>query len=214
MTGQVTQPALPALQEFLACPTPDAWTEAALAEQELLLLDHCNCELKAASTALSMVFKYGDSHPHLARIMSRLAREELLHHEQVLKILDARGIKLRRLSASRYATGLRRLIRAAPQHRLVDILLINAFIEARSCERFAVLGARLAGPLGGFYNRLQRSEARHYQHYLQLAREYGEPGDLQQRIGQIRDAERELIEAPDTRLRFHSGIPQPAAAAG
>ena len=102
---------LPEIHEFLGCRTPDAWVQAALADQETLLIDHKNCEFKAASTALSLMAKY-NTHLDLINMMSRLAREELVHHEQVLRLMKRRGVPLRPVSAGRYASGLRRLVRA------------------------------------------------------------------------------------------------------
>ncbi|MFV3017341.1 tRNA isopentenyl-2-thiomethyl-A-37 hydroxylase MiaE, partial [Pseudomonas sp. KHB2.9] len=82
---------LPEIHEFLGCPTPDAWVQAALADQETLLIDHKNCEFKAASTALSLIAKY-HSHVDLINMMSRLAREELVHHEQVMRLMKKRKV--------------------------------------------------------------------------------------------------------------------------
>ncbi len=93
---------LPEIHEFLGCRTPDAWVQAALADQETLLIDHKNCEFKAASTALSLIAKY-HSHVDLINMMSRLAREELVHHEQVMRLMKRRKIELRQLHAGRYA---------------------------------------------------------------------------------------------------------------
>src|SRR5699024_7421515 len=111
------------LLAFLRCPTPDAWIEAALRHQELLLIDHAQCEKKAASTAMSLMYRYVDR-PLLMVKMSQLAREELLHFEQVVKLMEERGIAYRHLSASRYAEGLRRHVRPEDPARLVDILII------------------------------------------------------------------------------------------
>ncbi len=130
------QDLLPAeLLAFLPCATPDAWVAWALENPELLLIDHAQCEKKAASTAMSLLYRYVD-HPLLLTKMSQLAREELLHFEQVVKLMEARGIVYRHISASRYAEGLRRHVRGEEPERLIDILIIGALIEARSCERF------------------------------------------------------------------------------
>jgi tRNA-(ms[2]io[6]A)-hydroxylase len=102
---------LPEIHEFLGCRTPDGWVQAALADQETLLIDHKNCEFKAASTALSLIAKY-HSHVDLINMMSRLAREELVHHEQVMRLMKRRKIELRQLSAGRYASGLRKVVRS------------------------------------------------------------------------------------------------------
>lgn len=197
---------LPEIHEFLGCRTPDAWITAALADQQTLLIDHKNCEFKAASTALSLMAKYS-TYVDLLNAMSRLAREELVHHEQVLRIMKRRKIGLRPVSAARYASGLRKVVRTHEPHKLVDTLVVGAFIEARSCERFEALVPHLDEELGKFYFGLLKSEARHFQNYLKLAYQYGEARDVDQAIERVRAVERELIESPDTEFRFHSGIP-------
>jgi tRNA-(ms[2]io[6]A)-hydroxylase len=197
---------LPEIHEFLGCRTPDAWITAALADQQTLLIDHKNCEFKAASTALSLMAKYS-TYVDLLNAMSRLAREELVHHEQVLRIMKRRKIGLRPVSAARYASGLRKVVRTHEPHKLVDTLVVGAFIEARSCERFEALVPHLDEELGKFYFGLLKSEARHFQNYLKLAYQYGDERDVNQAIERVRAAERELIESPDTEFRFHSGIP-------
>ncbi len=189
--------------DFLPCPTPEAWVQAALAHPEEMLIDHANCEKKAAGTALNLMFRYVDKIDLLNK-MSRLAREELRHFEQVLKIMKTRGVEYRQISSARYANGLRSLARSSDPGRLVDVLIIGAIIEARSCERFAAIAPHLDEELAEFYRSLLKSESRHYQDYLKLARSYSsEP--LDERIALFKEKERELIEAPDAEFRFHSG---------
>ncbi|WP_242458069.1 tRNA-(ms[2]io[6]A)-hydroxylase [Halomonas sp. YLGW01] len=204
---------LPAeLRDFLACETPDAWIEAALAHPDLLLIDHAQCEKKAASTAMSLMYRYVDR-PLLLTKMSQLAREELLHFEQVIRVMEKRGIDYRHLSASRYAEGLRRHVRRDDPGRLIDILIIGAYIEARSCERFARLIPHLDAELAKFYRSLVKSEGRHYEDYLMLARRYAaEANDtsVETRIAFFADRERQLICEPDEDFRFHSGVPAAA----
>ncbi|KRW58004.1 tRNA-(ms[2]io[6]A)-hydroxylase [Pseudomonas sp. TTU2014-080ASC] len=197
---------LPEINDFLGCPTPDGWVAAALADQETLLIDHKNCEFKAASTALSLMAKYS-TYVDLLNAMSRLAREELVHHEQVLRIMKRRKIPLRPVSAARYASGLRKHVRTHEPYKLVDTLVVGAFIEARSCERFEALVPHLDEELAKFYAGLLKSEARHFQGYLKLAYQYGDERDVDQAVIRIRDAERELVESPDSEFRFHSGVP-------
>ena len=197
---------LPEIHEFLGCRTPAAWVEAALANPEILLIDHKNCEFKAASTALSLMAKYS-THVDLINMMSRLAREELVHHEQVLRIMKRRKIGLRPVSAARYASALHKVVRTHDPHRLVDTLVVGAFIEARSCERFEALVPHLDEELGKFYFGLLKSEARHFQGYLKLAYQYGDEQDVAQAIERVRAVEQELIESPDSEFRFHSGVP-------
>jgi tRNA-(ms[2]io[6]A)-hydroxylase len=196
----------PDIQQFLGCSTPQAWVVAALADQETLLLDHKNCEFKAASTALSLMAKYS-GHVEITEAMPRLAREELVHYEQVQRLMRRRQILPRQLSASRYASGLRKLVRTHEPCKLVDTLVVGAFIEARSCERFEALVPHLDDELGGFYAGLLKSEARHFQKYLKLAYLYGDAADIERVIEKVRAGEQELIETPDTEFRFHSGVP-------
>lgn len=194
------------LIDFLPCPTPEAWVRAALAQQDILLLDHRNCELKAAATAMSLIARYGQD-AELSAALSKLAREELVHHEQVLRWLKRRGVALRPLTASRYASGLRAAVRTHEPAKLVDTLIVGAFIEARSCERFAALAPHLDEELATFYTGLLQSEGRHYQGYLRFAYRFGEPRDVERSIQRIRQVEQGLIESPDPEFRFHSGCP-------
>ena len=113
--------------DFLACPTPRAWVDWALQHPEILLVDHANCEKKAASTALNLMYRYVDHHKLLNKL-SRLAREELRHFEQVIAIMHQRGVAYPQLTASRYAGALRKEVRTQEPARLVDTLLIGAIL--------------------------------------------------------------------------------------
>jgi tRNA-(ms[2]io[6]A)-hydroxylase len=197
---------LVSVQSFLLCPTPPAWVAWALQNPNILLVDHANCEKKAASTALNLMYRYVEHH-RLLQKLSRLAREELRHFEQVIAIMKARGVDYPQLSASRYAAALREEVRTREPARLVDTLLIGAIIEARSCERFAILAPELDAELGAFYRSLLQSEARHFSDYLKLALEVGSRADVDERLPGLLERERELIEAPDVEFRFHSGVP-------
>ena len=194
------------IQAFLPCRTPDAWVAAALQpdQEPTLLIDHANCEKKAAATALALMHRYTDN-PVLLNKMSRLAREELRHFEQVIKIMAARDITYQPLSASRYAQGLHKGVRRQEPGRLIDTLIVGSLIEARSCERFARLAPELDKELGDFYFSLLKSEARHYSDYLLLAESLVSDGDLADRLEYFRGLEAELVESEDTEFRFHSG---------
>ena len=197
--------ALEEIKQFLPCETPQAWIDVALTQQPLMLIDHAHCEKKAASTAMTLMFRYVDR-PDLLKKMSRLAREELIHFEQVLALMESRDVEYVHLSASRYAAGLRKIVATHEPQRLVDVLIIGAFVEARSCERFAKLAPYLDEELEKFYTSLLKSEGRHYQDYLSLAQEYaGKPID--DRIEEFRVLEKALILSDDTEFRFHSGVP-------
>lgn len=197
------QAALDDIRAFLPCRTPDQWIENALARQDTLLIDHAHCEKKAASTALSLMYRYVDN-PDLLHRMSRLAREELRHFEQVLAIMKKRGVTYGHLTPARYAAELRKEVRAEDPGRLVDILIVGAIIEARSCERFAALAPHLDESLADFYTSLLKSEARHYRDYLTLA-EKAAGESIDDRIATFIGIEKGLIERPDTEFRFHSG---------
>jgi tRNA-(ms[2]io[6]A)-hydroxylase len=202
---------LTAILDFLPCATPDAWLEEALQQQDVLLIDHANCEKKAAATAMNLLYRYS-RHTELLRKMSQLAREELLHFEQVVNLLAERKIQYVHLGASRYASGLREHLRQDSRHVLTDTLIVGAFVEARSCERFARLIPRLDSQLAKFYRSLLRSEARHFEDYLALASLYADE-DLTPHIARFAAVEKHLILSEDSEFRFHSGIPALPSAA-
>jgi tRNA-(ms[2]io[6]A)-hydroxylase len=192
------------LAAHLLALTPSAWFEAAARHRDELLLDHANCEKKAASTALALMFAYPED-TLLASRMSRLAREELRHFERVQARLGELRVPFRRLSPSRYAEGLRRSVRRLEPGRCVDLLLTGALIEARSHERFVGLGSHLDPELGRFYAELAAAEERHAQLYLQLAAR--RDSDLEPRWRELAEIEAELATQPDPQFRFHSGPP-------
>ena len=193
---------------FLRVATPTAWFDAAVDDEETLLIDHANCEKKAASTALSLLYRYVER-PELVHRLSRLAREELRHFEQVHSLMRRRGIDYRQLSASRYAGELHRWISRGEPERLVDTMLVGAVVEARSYERFIGLADRLDEELAAFYRRLALSEARHYEVYIGFAHEFGaaEGVDVTTRLDGLLAVEATLCCDPDDELRFHSGPP-------
>ncbi|MDQ2075650.1 tRNA-(ms[2]io[6]A)-hydroxylase [Marinimicrobium sp. ABcell2] len=197
------------IQEFLACETPDSWVRWALENQSLLLLDHANCEKKAASTALTLMYRYVEDF-ELMHKMSRLAREELRHYEQVMTLMEKRSVAYAQITPCRYASELRKPVRTHDPARLVDTLIVGAIIEARSCERFAKLAPHLDEELKNFYLSLLKSEARHYQDYLALARKAARDESIDERIALFLELEKSLIESPDDTFRFHSGVPQAA----
>jgi tRNA-(ms[2]io[6]A)-hydroxylase len=194
----------------LRAPTPAEWVAAACAAPDVLLIDHANCEKKAASTALSLMFAYAED-LELADKMSRLAREELRHYEQVAKLLRSMDIAPRRLAPGRYAEALRRLVARAEPQREIDLMICGAIIEARSCERFAALGGSIGGAAGRLFDGLHAAEARHYRVYLELARRASARAGfaLGPRIEEFAAREALLITSRDDVFRFHSGVPAP-----
>jgi len=195
------------LKAFLFCETPQAWIDCAAQPEQLqvLLIDHANCEKKAASTAVNLIYRYIDKFDVMVK-MSKLAREELRHFEQVLAILKKRGLAFDAVSPSRYAGGLHTHVRTHEPKRLIDTLIVGAIIEARSCERFAALAPRLDKELKRFYESLLKSESRHFRDYLSLAQKYSDEA-IDDRVRFFLGVERELVESPDSDFRFHSGTP-------
>ena len=195
---------------LLRVPTPAEWIMQACEMPDVLLIDHANCEKKAASTALALMFAYAED-LDLADKMSRLAREELRHYEQVVKLIRRLGVVPQRLAPGRYAERLRRLVAKSEPQREVDLMICGAFIEARSCERFGALGGAMGSPLADLFQGLHGAEARHHRVYLDLARRAAKRAGvaLESRIEQFAAVEAELITAPDPVFRFHSGPPAP-----
>jgi tRNA-(ms[2]io[6]A)-hydroxylase len=198
---------VPDHSSVLLAPTPARWFDVACERWKELLVDHANCEKKAASTALSLIFAYAED-GQLTDRLSRLAREELRHFEQVQKLMRELQVPFMRLSPSRYAEGLRRTIRTREPERLIDFMLCGALIEARSCERFIGLAPRLVPEMGRFYAGLAQSEARHHLLYLRLAEQRASQTDWQGRLRQIAEVEAELVTSVDEKFRFHSGRPE------
>jgi tRNA 2-(methylsulfanyl)-N6-isopentenyladenosine37 hydroxylase len=153
---------------LVLAPTPASWVAEAAHRWPELLLDHANCEKKAASTALSLMFSYPEDRP-LGLALARLAREELRHFEQVVRVMNELGVPFARQRPGRYAHGLRSVLRTSDPGRKLDLLLMSALIEARSAERFALLAPHLPAPLAQLYTQLGVSEARHHELYIGFA---------------------------------------------
>ena len=201
---------------ILLAPTPTAWVDHAVGHWPELLVDHANCEKKAASTALALMFAYPEDRK-LTAALSRLAREELRHFEQVQRMMETLDVPYLRQKPGRYGAGLRATMRTADPGRKLDLLLIGALIEARSAERFRLLARRLQDPLADFYTTLERSEARHFELYLNLARDEDSSKnkvESERRLKTIAEREAELVTSPDEAFRFHSGAPATALASG
>lgn len=200
---------VPDVCAFLLEPTPTEWLKQAPMHRDTLLIDHANCEKKAAGTALSLLYRYVDR-PHLLDKLSRLAREELLHFEQVMKHMRRLGVPYTHLSPSGYAAGMRAGVATHEPWRLVDTLIVGAVVEARSCERFYRLADVFDDELGEFYARLLASEARHFQDYLALAERYAPEGregpeGIDERVQRVLELDARLIHTPEREFRFHSG---------
>jgi tRNA-(ms[2]io[6]A)-hydroxylase len=192
---------------ILRAATPRAWVDAALKDLPTLLVDHANCEKKAASTALALIFAYPEDRS-LAVALSRLAREELKHFEQVERLMKKLDVPHVRLKPGRYASELRKLVRTHDPKRKLDLMIVHALIEARSCERFRLLSKRLPAEVRELYEQLERSEARHFEIYLEFAQREFEAEEIAARLELISAREAELATESDLDLRFHSGPPR------
>lgn len=197
------------LHDFLQIKTPELWLDYAGSHLPLLLVDHAHCERKAAATAINFISKYPER-KELVEVMSPLAREELLHFEKVIDLMAKRDILYGPLQPSEYATKMHKQItKRDGTERLCDQLIIGAIIEARSCERFnAIIPYIEDKELAKFYGTLIKSESRHFENYLMLAKLYG--GAIEQRISYFLAMENKFIMSPDTVFRFHSGVPDTA----
>jgi len=190
----------------LAAATDPAWAPRALAHLDELLIDHAHCEKKAAGTAVQLLFRY-PQHAGLLAPLSKLAREELVHFEQVLALLGERGLAFGRHRASPYAGRLRERERGREPERLLDTFLCCALIEARSCERFGLLADAASDPaLAGFWARLQDAEARHHGIYLDLARSLVPEAEAAARLRELAQHEAAVLAEARFSAHLHSGM--------
>ncbi|MFU8803364.1 MAG: tRNA isopentenyl-2-thiomethyl-A-37 hydroxylase MiaE [Bradymonadaceae bacterium] len=188
----------------LARPTAPDWYERIADHLDLILIDHAHLEKRAASTALSLIFRY-TGRPGLPRKLSEVVQEEMDHFSRMLDILDARGVELQKLDPAPYASILVGRIRKQEPETLLDKLLVAALIEARSCERFSILAANVEDvALAAFYEELFETEALHHTLYTGLAREYFPAAQVKERLGELAAAEVEALEASAGEPRLHS----------
>lgn len=187
----------------LTTPTDAGWFDRVQAHMPTLMLDHTHLEKRAASTALSMIFRYTDK-PGLSMRLSHVVREEMEHFERMLKVLEQRQIPLERLEPAPYAASLATHARKKDPEALLDKLLIAALIEARSCERFQILAQRLEDQeLATLYGQLYQDEARHYTLYTQMAREIFGQDLVSARLATLSEYEAQAIEQSRGEPRLH-----------
>ncbi|MEQ1501635.1 MAG: tRNA-(ms[2]io[6]A)-hydroxylase [Myxococcota bacterium] len=188
----------------LVSDTDPGWVDRVLPALDTVLLDHAHCEKKAASTAINLIFRYQD-HPALMAPLSALAREELEHFEQVLGVLDRRGVSFAPLEPSPYAAGLYRAVRKDEPNRRLDTLLVCALIEARSCERMQRLAEALPDDaLRAWYRSLLACEARHHATYVELALGAWDRDAVLARLGALAAHEGTVLAAMPREARLHS----------
>ena len=188
----------------LASRTDPTWIERALEDFDAVLLDHAHCEKKAAGAAVKLLFQYPE-HGFLLQPVAALAREELDHFQQVLELLEKRGLAFERQRPSAYGGRLHALVRSHEPERLCDLLLVSALIEARSCERFLHLSERHPeSELASFYERLLASEARHHGVYVGLAERLASAEAVRMRLRELAEAEAAILVEPCDRVRLHN----------
>lgn len=184
--------------------TAARWMESVEANLAEVLIDHAHCEKKAAGTAMNLIFAYVDR-IEVVTALAEIVKEELDHFQLVLDLLASRGIRFRRLKPSNYGQQLGELVRKQEPGKAVDRMLVAGLIEARSCERFALLKEQISDPeLAAFYQSLFESEARHHSTYVQLACLFAPAAAVHERLDELAAAEAEIIERGDILPRMHS----------
>ena len=187
----------------LRYPTPPAWVAAVMADFDSFLLDHAAAEKKASGMAISMLSHYPDR-VELVAAMADLAVEELSHYREVVKWIHRRGLLTAADEKDPYVLAFRKAIRRGREAYLLDRLLTASIIEARGAERFALVAEALEpGPLKTFYRSIARSEARHYQLFLELARRYIDEAVIAQRWNELLDIEAAIVADLPIRAALH-----------
>ncbi|PMB51155.1 rubrerythrin family protein [Fischerella thermalis CCMEE 5201] len=195
--------ALPTIN-ILRQPTSSAWVEQAISNLDIILLDHAQCERKAAGVALNLIFRY-PSNAKMVRELTKIAREELEHFEQVNQWLEDRNIPMRPLTPPPYGAGLKAQIRSKEPDRFLDSLLVSGLIEARSHERLGLLATHCPEPkLAKFYHGLMASEARHFGTYWVLADTYFDREIVTKRLDELAIIESEFLVNLHPEPRIHS----------
>ncbi|MEO1619572.1 MAG: tRNA isopentenyl-2-thiomethyl-A-37 hydroxylase MiaE [Cyanobacteria bacterium J06632_3] len=190
--------------KFLKTPTSLAWVEMALANMDKILLDHAQCERKAAGTAIQMMSRYPSS-VELVRELTAIAQEELSHYEQVNNWLDRLGIPMQPVSPPPYGASLKKCVRRQEPDRMLDLLLVSALIEARSHERLGLIATHCPNlELAKFYRSLMASEARHYGSYWVLATTYFNTDLVNERLAELAEQESEILSTLHPEPRIHS----------
>ncbi|HSZ71712.1 MAG TPA: tRNA-(ms[2]io[6]A)-hydroxylase [Cytophagaceae bacterium] len=185
----------------LKLPTDPRWVNIAEKSIEEILIDHAWCEQKAATSCISFVVKYPD-HTKLVETLSPIVTEEWGHFRMVLRELEKRGAALGPARNDEYVIQLKKNERTGDrrERQLMDKLLINALIEARSCERFRLLSLHIAdNDLKGFYHELMKSEAGHYLTFVELAKEYMPVDVVEKRLEELLIAEAKIISSLELR---------------
>lgn len=179
----------------LELPTDPRWVNIAEKNIEDILVDHAYCEQKAASACISLIILFPEKEK-LVELLTPVVAEEWSHFERVLEMLKKRGYKLGRQRKDEYVEALNKEMRSggSREQQLVEKLLMNALIEARSAERFRMLWKNIDDPeLSKFYYELMVSEAGHYKNFLHLAKEYMPASEVEARWRELLEAEAAIM---------------------
>ena len=183
--------------------TPKAWVDAVLADFDTFLIDHAQAEKKASGMAMSMLTHYPDK-PKLVSAMLDLSIEELAHFREVMKLMHNKNLQLTPDEKDPYVNGIRQHIRKGTEQYMLDRLLTGAIIEARGCERFALVAKHHPDiTLGEFYQRIADSEAKHHLLFIELACEYFEEDIVAQRLDELLDIEAAIVAKLPYRAALH-----------
>jgi tRNA-(ms[2]io[6]A)-hydroxylase len=185
----------------LELPTDPRWANIAEMQIEDILVDHAYCEQKAASSCISLIVLYPEMEK-MVDVLTPVVAEEWSHFERVVEQLKKRGYKLGRQRKDEYVLKLQQVVRKGGNRnvQLVERLLLNALIEARSCERFKLLHKNIADQeLSMFYYELMVSEAGHYHNFIELAEEYMPQEYVRKRWNEFLEAEAAIMHSLEPR---------------
>jgi len=185
----------------LELPTDPRWVNIAEKNIADILIDHAYCEQKAASSCISLIVNYPEK-AALVEMLAPVVAEEWAHFERVLDQLQKRGLALGPQRKDEYVEQLQKIVKkgGSREQQLVEKLLINALIEARSCERFRLLWKEIGdAELSKFYYELMVSEAGHYKNFLKLAKTYMDPELVEKRWREILEQEAVILKNMEVR---------------
>ena len=190
----------------LELPTDPRWVNIAEKNIEDILVDHAYCEQKAASSCISLIIQFPEKE-RLVEVLTPVVAEEWTHFERVIEHLKKRGFALGRARKDEYVMWLNDVMKkgGSRDEQLVERLLMNALIEARSCERFKLLWKNVEDEeLQKFYYDLMVSEAGHYHNFLELAKLYLNETSVEQRWKEFLSMEAEIVKNLGSRAdRIH-----------
>ena len=185
----------------LKLPTDPRWVDIAQMQIEDILVDHAYCEQKAASSCISLIVRFNDLE-YLVDTLTPIVAEEWGHFERVMEQLKKRGMKFGRQRKDEYVTRLTDFVKkgGSRMDQLTEHLLLNALIEARSCERFKLLSKNIQDEdLQKFYFELMISEAGHYVTFIEMARMYQDPEKVNKRWQEWLSFEAEVLKSLELR---------------